>query len=199
MSDHIAELLNAYLDGELNSSQRRKVEAHLENCPSCVDEFEALETLSGTLAEIPLPEFSPPEQLAANVALRLPRTPVKAPTSRKLLELGWWLAPVGLIVVWVLISTFSLASGLIGAASNAGLVERASLFAGSTANYTAFLGRFGFIEPSTLAWLVPSERFMRQFFSHLIWQVALAMLYLSWIAIWWARQTRPELNRQLGN
>ncbi len=199
MSDHIAELLNAYLDGELNPQQRRKVEAHLEKCPSCVDELEALEALSGTLAEVPLPEFSSPEQLAANVALRLPRTPVKAPTSRKLLELGWWLAPVGLIFAWVFISTFSLASMLINAAGNAGLVESVSLFAGGSVNYTAFLGRFGFLEPSTLQWLVPSEQFIRQLLSHLIWQVALAMLYLSWIAIWWARQTRPGLNRQLGN
>ena len=199
MSDHIAELLNAYLDGELNSSQRRKVEAHLENCPRCVDELEALEALSGTLGEVHLPEFSSPEQLAANVALRLPRTPVKAVNSRKLLDVGWWLMPVGLIVVWFFLSTFSLASDLIDAASNVGLVDEVSIFVENTVNYSAFLGRVGLLDADTLQWLTPSESFVREFLGQLFWQVALAMLYLSWIAIWWARQTRPGQNRQFGN
>ena len=199
MSDHIAELLNAYLDGELNSSQRRKVEAHLENCPRCVDELEALEALSGTLDEVHLPEFSSPEQLAANVALRLPRTPVKAVNSRKLLDVGWWLMPVGLIVVWFFLSTFSLASDLIDAASNVGLVDEVSIFVENTVNYSAFLGRVGLLDADTLQWLTPSESFVREFLGQLFWQVALAMLYLSWIAIWWARQTRPGQNRQFGN
>ncbi|MBT3337683.1 MAG: hypothetical protein HN855_13015 [Anaerolineae bacterium] len=199
MPDHKFELLNAYLDGELNPQQHRKTEAHLETCEECRAELETLETLSGTLAEVPLPEFSPPEQLVANVALQLPRKPLKEPASRKWLEYGWWLAPIGLIATWAFISIYTVAGDLVGAASNLGLVENASIFAGNSTNYSALLGRFGLLDPSMLEWLVPSETFIRQFFSQLIWQVALAMLYLSWIAIWWVRQTRLGPKQQFGN
>ena len=63
MPDHKFELLNAYLDGELNPQQRRKFEAHLESCEECQAELESLESLSGMLAEAPLPEFPAPDQL----------------------------------------------------------------------------------------------------------------------------------------
>jgi hypothetical protein len=196
MPDHKFELLNAYLDDELNPQQRRKIETHLESCEECQMELEALETLSGTLAEAPLPRFSSPEQLAANVTLQLPRKPMKRSASSKWGEIAWWLAPVGLLAAWAFLSIYSLAGDLVGAANNLGLVENVSLLRGNTANYSAFLGRFGLLDPNMLAWIVPSEAFIRQFFSQVIWQVSLAMLYLSWIAIWWARQSRLGLNQQ---
>ena len=95
MSDHVLELLGAYLDGELHNGQLRKVEAHLDECQTCQEEYQALQALSATLQEAPLPDFPSPERLAADVALRLPRKPV-VPVRRKALELGWWLVPVGL-------------------------------------------------------------------------------------------------------
>lgn len=196
MPDHKFELLNAYLDDELNPQQRRKIETHLESCEECQMELEALETLSGTLAEAPLPRFSSPEQLAANVTLQLPRKPMKRSASPKWGEIAWWLAPVGLLAAWAFLSIYSLAGDLVGAANNLGLVENVSLLRGNTANYSALLGRFGLLDPNMLAWIVPSEIFIRQFFSQVIWQVSLAMLYLSWIAIWWARQSRLGLNQQ---
>ncbi len=192
MPDHKFELLNAYLDGELNPQQRHKFEAHLESCKECHAELEALETLSGMLAEVPLSEFTSPEQLAANVALQLPRKPKRDAASRDWTEYGWWLAPVGLLAVWAFLSVYSLAGDMFGAAINLGLVENTSLLQGSTANYSAILGRFGLLDPSMLEWLVPSETFIRQFFSELVWQVSLAMLYLSWIVIWWAHRKRLE-------
>ncbi len=196
MPDHKFELLNAYLDGELNPQQRRKLEAHLESCPECQAELDALETLSGTLAEVPLPEFTSPEQLAANVVLQLPRKPVQGSASPKWGEVAWWLAPVGLLAAWAFLSVYSLAGDLVGAANNLGLVENVSLLRGNTANYSALLGRFGLLDPNMLEWIVPSETFIRQFFSQVIWQVSLAILYLSWIAIWWARQSRLGPNQQ---
>ena len=197
MSDHILELLGAYIDGELNGGQIRKVEAHLNECQPCLEEYYALQTLSATLHAAPVPSFPSPERFAADVALRLPRKPVK-PMRTRALEIGWWLAPVGLIAVWVFVSTTILVSNVVTAASDFGLLDSASawLVAGASgANYSAFIGQFGLLEPGSLEWFTVSESFTRTFISSVFWQVSLAMLYLSWFAIWWARHTRQEPGR----
>lgn len=198
MPDHKFELLNAYLDGELNARQRRKFEAHLETCEECQTELEALDTLSGTLAEVPLPEFPNPEQLAANVSLQLPRNPQQEAESRSFFSRYWWLVPVGLLSAWASLSMISLAGDIFGAASNFGLIGTPSLLQGGTPSTVAFFGRFGFLEPGVLNDLVSSEVLIRQFVTNIVWQLALAMLYLSWIALWWARENNPEPDPQFG-
>ena len=45
----VAENLDALLDGEIESAQKRKVENHLEICPSCQTEFNNLQAMSQTL------------------------------------------------------------------------------------------------------------------------------------------------------
>ena len=41
-------------------------------------------------------------------------------------------------------------------------------------------------------WAELTEAFTRNRLPQIVLQVAIALLYLSWIAIWWARQTRRE-------
>ena len=201
MSDHILELLGAFADGELHGGQLRKVEAHLEECQSCLEEYYALKALSATLRTAPVPEFPALERFAAEVALRLPRKPVK-PVGRSVLEAGWWLAPVGLIVAWIFLSTTILVSNAVTAAGDFGLLDNASAWlvaVPSGANYSAFIGGLGLLNPGSLKWFTVSESFTRSFVSSVFWQVSIAMLYLSWFAIWWARHTRQELDRTLDN
>jgi len=62
MSDHVLELLNAYIDGELRGGQLRKVEAHLDECQSCLEEYYSLQALSATLLAAPVPDFPAPER-----------------------------------------------------------------------------------------------------------------------------------------
>ena len=197
MSDHILELLGAYIDGELHGGQLRKVEAHLDECQLCLEEYETLRALSATLRSAPAPDFPSPERFAADVALRLPRTPVK-PLRHKALEIGWWLVPVGLIATWIFISTTILISNVVTTASELGVLNSASawLMAGSSgANYSAFIGQFGFLEQGSLEWFTASESFTRSFIWSIFWQLSIAMLYLSWFAIWWARHTRQGLGQ----
>ena len=202
MSDHVIELLGAYLDGELHNGQLRKVVAHLDECQACQEEYAALQALSLTLQEAPLPDFPSPERFAADVALRLSRKPV-VPVRRRALETGWWLVPVGLIVTWIFISTVFMVSNMVEAANGFGLLSSASdwLVAGSSssANYSAFVGQFGFLDAETLQWFTRSESITRNLITDIFWQVAIGMFYLSWLAIWGARHTRQGLREALGS
>src|SRR5262245_46654381 len=117
MSEHVNEWLNAYLDGELHGKRLHQVEKHLAKCESCRTEFKSLQGLSGLLHEVPTPEFTSPARLAAQVNLRLPYRPVTAPRSR-LLEAGWWMIPVGILAAWIFISTASIVSNMISAATS---------------------------------------------------------------------------------
>ena len=192
MSDHVLDLLGAYIDGELHGGQLRKVETHLDECPTCLEEYYSLQALSARLHDAPVPDFPTPERFAAEVALHLPRTPLK-PMGNKALEIGWWLVPVGLVVAWIFVSTAALLSNMVAAAGDFGLLNSASawLAAGpSGANYSAFLGQFGLLTGNSLEWAEMIEALTRLNVSQIFWQVAIAMLYLSWLAIWWARRTR---------
>jgi anti-sigma factor RsiW len=197
MSDHILELLGAYLDGELHGGQLRKVEAHLEECQNCKEEVQSLQTLSAALHSVPVPNFLAPERLAGNVALRLPRTPAK-PMSHRVLEIGWWVAPVGLILSWIFLSTTLVVSEIVSTANELGLWSSAAAWLATASPIEAYwsgtLGQFGLLAGDSLQWAEAAEAFMRTTLPPITWQVSIALLYLSWIAIWWARHTRQEPN-----
>jgi len=197
MSDHVLDLLGAYVDGELHGGQLRKVEAHLDECPPCMEEYYSIQALSATLRAAPIPAFPSPDRFAADVALRLPRTPDKPMRSRAL-EIGWWMIPVGLVVTWIFVSTTILVSNVVAAAGDFGLLDSASawLVAGSSgANYSALLGQFGLLAGNSLEWAEITEALTRTNVSQIFWQVSIALLYLSWLAIWWAHHTRQGLSR----
>lgn len=195
MSDHVLELLGAYLDGELHGAQLRKVEAHLQECQVCQEEAQSLRALSATLQAGVLPDFPTPERFAADVALRLPRGPIQ-PTSRKALEFGWWLAPVGLLLTWIFLNTTLLVSNALTAVHELGLLSGASAWLGSApeaeAYWSGMLGQFGLLGGNSVQWAAQVEAFTQTTLPLIVWQVSIALLYLSWMAIWWARHTRRE-------
>jgi len=202
MSDHILELLGAYLDGELHGRQLHNVEAHLTACESCRAELVSLKAISGMLHEAPVPEFPSVERFASNVTLRLARRPMM-PIQRKALETGWRMVPVGLLLAWIFISTTSLVSNMVSAANEIGLLngDSAGLFSGTTdeAYWSGTLSQFGLLSGDSLQWAERTESFSRTAIPGIAWQVAIALLYLCWIAIWWARRTRGEHGQLLEN
>ncbi len=195
MSDHIPELLGAYLDGELGGGQLRKVEAHLEDCQDCQAEFNPCGALSAALQSAPSPDFTTAERLAAEVALRLPRTPVK-PTRQRAFEFGWWMAPVGLLLAWIFLGTTLLVSNLVTTAGQLGLLSSAAAWLSSgSANQVSWAGtlaQFGLLAGNSLQWAETTEMFTRTALPPLAWQVSIALLYLCWMAILWARHMRQE-------
>lgn len=193
MSKHVSEWLNAYHDGELHGSQRQHVEAHLLECEVCQTELESLAGLSSLLAEVPTPEFTSPERFATQVSLFLPHKQVttSAPANR-VLEMGWWLVPVGLLGIWVFVSTSFWVGDLLVAANNLGLLAGASgwlnLNTANVADVSATLGQFGVLSGNSLDWASSLEAMTRISLPQIILHVSIALLYLSWMAIWWARR-----------
>jgi len=101
MNPHVSELLAAYHDGELTSNRQHQVEKHLQDCPTCRAELEALEELSSLLKADSIPHQTPPERFAAQVQLRLPRASLSRTRQREGQPPRWILgAPLALIIVW---------------------------------------------------------------------------------------------------
>ena len=69
MSDHILDLLGAYLDGELHDRELIKVEAHLAECPDLPGRVcSTCKPFPQHWVKYLAPDFSSPERLAANVS-----------------------------------------------------------------------------------------------------------------------------------
>lgn len=71
--------LSAYMDGELDAGLHRTIESHLEQCPGCRKELEALGGVDLLIRE--LPRYSPSPNFAEVVAARARETiaPEKRP------------------------------------------------------------------------------------------------------------------------
>ena len=192
MSNHVTEWLNAYLDGELKGRRLHQVEVHLAECEACQVELDSLQGISELLHEVPAAEFTPPERFASQVNLLLPKQPVVS-TRRKVLEVGWWMVPVGLLTAWIFVSTTILVSDMVSVANNFGLLDNINLLASNTSSnayWTSMLGQFGLLQGNNLQWAETTESISRNLIPQIVWQVSIALLYLTWIAVWWARRTR---------
>jgi hypothetical protein len=195
MSDHVTEWLNAYLDGELHGSRLQQVEAHLVECNACRTELDSLEKISALLQEIPAGEFTQPERFAAQISLRLPHQRLDAP-RKKLLEIGWWMIPVALLAIWIFINTSFFIYDVLSVANGLGLLTGVSdwmrFVAWSDADWSSALGQIGVLRGNSLALAASTEVFTRTSLPQIILQVSIALLYLSWIAIWWAGPMRHQ-------
>jgi anti-sigma factor RsiW len=183
MSNHVTEWLNAYLDGELQGNRLQHVQDHLAECTACQAEFDSLQSLSGLLQEVPMPDFPSPERFATQVNLLLPQKRIATP-RQQLFEFGWWLIPVGLLAVWVFISTAALLGEAVSTAKNFGILDRttASFIASpsDTVEVTSTLGQFGMLQGNSLHWAETAESFTRDLFPQIVLQVAVALLYITW-------------------
>ena len=192
MSNHVTEWLNAYLDGELKGNRLQHVEEHLAECETCQTELDSLQSLSGLLQEVPAPEFTANERFVSQVNLRLPQKLASTPRSQ-LFEVGWWMIPVGLLAVWVFISTAALLGDAMSVAKNFGILDSttASFISAQsdTADVTSTLGQFGMLQGNSLQWAETTENFTRGLFPQIVLQISVALLYFTWFVVWWSRQT----------
>ena len=195
MSNHVSEWLNAYFDGELTGKLLHQVEDHLAECEACQAELDSLEGLSELLHDVPAPEFTPADRFAAQVNLRIPHKQVVI-SRKQVMEAGWWMIPVGLLASWIFISTAFALGDVLLAAGNLGLLSGVSEWLGSVPSNHVYLsttiGQMGLLSGTGLNWAEATETFTRVSLPEIIIQISIALLYVSWIAIWWVRRTQRE-------
>jgi len=196
MAKHITEWLNAYLDGELNKARTSQVEDHLAECAECSAELDELRRLSALLREpAPTGEFISTERFVSNLTLNLPRQPEHS-QRRKVLEIGWWLIPVGTLGIWLFLQVTFTLSSLVLRASDAGLLGNTFTMVSSNSLETEWFASltnwFGYQSVSALSMLNNAELFIHNLIVPFILQAFLAVIYLVWFASWWLRQQKQS-------
>jgi hypothetical protein len=206
MPKHVTEWLGAYHDGELSSARLRQVEGHLAECAECQAELDGIQGLSALLRETaPAGEFVPTERFVANLSLSLPRQP-KQPQPRKMLEIGWWLIPVGLLGTWVFIQiTISLSSVVMATLDTGLLGSNLSWLQGNPSQMEWFAtamnlfgNQIGFTGRVILSELNDASLFVTELTGRYLWQALLAVSYLGWLVAWWLRHQR-QASQNAGN
>ena len=204
MTEHVTAWLGAYYDGELHGRRLRQVETHLAHCATCRAELESLRALTTLLQESPMAvDLASPERFVARVGLRLPRRPAR-PAWQRTLEIGWQLAPLGLIGAWTFVqAVFTVSRGVL-VALRMGLGGDLAAWLPTTSRQGMWLTE---ILSFSDAGLNDLGRVLLRLLSDggpLGWSVTLyivslavlGLLYLSWLASWWARRQHRQLQVQ---
>jgi predicted anti-sigma-YlaC factor YlaD len=192
MNEHVTPWLGAYHDGELRGRRLQQVEAHLAHCAACRAELDELRALTALLQESPVVEvYTPPERFIAQVGLRLARRPAQ-PTWKRILEVGWWMAPVGLLASWAFVQV------VLAVASTILYAVRIDVIGNAVAGWLPPLGESWLTRIARLsgANLNDASVAVLRLLSLLSWSTALnlivllviGLLYWSWLASWWARR-----------
>jgi len=200
MTDHVTAWLGAYHDGELRGLRLRQVETHLAHCATCRAELERLRALATLLQESPAAgDLTPPERFVAQVGLRLPRRPER-PTWQRAMEIGWRLAPVGLLGAWAYGQAVFVVTGVVMDALQMGL--GGDVVAGLLPVSQQRLWLAEVFSLSNVG-LNDAGRIMLRMLSnggplgwgvmlHLLLSVVIGLLCCSWLASWWARRQHRQ-------
>jgi anti-sigma factor RsiW len=197
MHEAMRSLLNAYLDGELQSTRLQEMELHLASCESCRNELTELHLVSTLLQDAPSPEFMNTERFVSNLVLRLPRQTLHS-LPPKPGQLAWWLIPAGLMGAWVFVQTVFILSNLVAVAQTTSLFGQVAtwLNVGQQTAWFAVLTSFfrtqaGGLQP-TLSVLNGLNILGVNLVDGFLWQALIVLLYWSWLFAWWLlRRPRP--------
>ena len=201
MVEHVTEWLGPYLDGELHSLRLRQVETHLEKCAACRLELKSLRNLSMLLQEpVPAGTFMPTGRFVSQLTLQLPRRLTKTQRSQGP-SLAWWLAPAALLGLWFFLLTVINLNGVISLITRSGLLENLTAWFPAGAQHSGlyltvmdvFGSQMGAVIQSTLSIADRVSQFGENIFSQLLWQAGIALLYWTWMVIWWLRARRQPV------
>lgn len=203
MPDLMRNQLGAYLDGELHGSALQAMQVHLEICPECQEELQALAQLSQSLRSAPLPDSLPAAgTFAARLAASLPPQPTRPATRRNFS--ANWIVPLGLLAslaithAAVILSSAWALSGIGNPLSQA--ASWVELGPGQNLWLSAVWAVLqSGVSAETAASLQLGQDFLRSlqtWFEPLRWQLALALVYLAWLVVWWSSRQGTHGTRQ---
>ena len=144
MNQHLNLWLDAYLDGELNDSQRAWVEDHLTSCLQCQALLAQRRSLSSLLrATSPATQQKPASQFVAEVSLQASLRTNRAPTTARPPNFQprlWQYAPSALLLGWAFVQSVSIVSFLVA------LIPGVSQALGQTASELGAPAAFTWLE-----------------------------------------------------
>ncbi len=183
MNGHADRWIDAYLDGELTGLQRRGVEAHLAQCPHCRELLEQRQALTALLQEVPPASGLKPEaQFAAEVSLQLKRRQGWIAPRRQVLNVGWQLTPVALVLALVFIQAVFITNSLVGFIPGA---EQTLL--GRAATMSSALRLPGFLSGLLGVTGMFNLLINWNWWTGPVILMAISLLYVFWLVSWWAR------------
>ncbi len=183
MNGHIDLWLEPYLDGELTLSQKQQVESHLAGCSDCRERLSHAQSLSSLLQEVPpATGLKTERQFVAEIGLQLDRRPGPDAHILPIGQLAWVLIPVSLCLIFAFFQTLFVMGLMIQFIP--GLKE-------ITLNQMAFLPVLPFTLPGPVSGLVALVGVFNLFdwnwLTSLLGLGCISLLYLGWLASWWAR------------
>ena len=197
MHEEMRNLLNAYLDGELQGRRLQAMKSHLAACKTCQKELEELRLVSERMRADTKLEAPSAERFISNLTLNLPRLTQSAQPPKSF-SLAWWLVPAGLLMAWVFIQTVYTLTDVVTVANLTGLLGSAShwLEAGQESNWlsaaTTLFGGQLLAQPS-LSVLNNVSVAAASWLSGFIWEAVVVMLYWAWLGLWWLRRNPRQM------
>jgi hypothetical protein len=206
MHENLQNLLNAYLDGELQGRRLQVMQTHLESCKTCQNELKELRLISNLLQTDPMLEFLPVERFVSQLTLRLPRPLVEpVPPHNPLRDrpmqsysAAWWLMPAGLLGAWFFVQTVFSLTNLIIAMNMTGLLGQVDhwLVNGQVSLWfitlTSLSGELTTGMQTALSMLNNMTVFGTNLLSGFLWQAAIVLIYWGWLLTWFHRRgTQP--------
>lgn len=182
MNDHITDLIDIFLDGEVDSREVEAIEAHIAVCSDCAKEIQRRRRLSVILQSHPrMREVKSDQQFAKEVIDRIKPHETSLPGESQGQDMAWIGFPLLLIAGLTFLQVVWVESRLVNFIPQVGEVFDSS----------QILMPFSFAIPSVINQLI---RFLPggsiwnwNWYTTIILSACLGILYISWLAGWWVK------------
>ncbi len=182
MTDHITDLIDLYLDGEIGSRVAGEIDLHLAECAECTRELSRRRRLSALIRSQPgMKSRKNNREFTEEVMAGITHSSEAGYENNNKLEIAWLIVPVFLVVGLAFLQTVWVQSSLVSYVPPINEILDPS----------QILLPFSFAIPSTfnqvIRLLPGSSIWSWNGISTGILAIALGSLYLSWLAGWWVK------------
>jgi hypothetical protein len=182
MTDHITDLIDLYLDGEIGLRVAEEIDLHLAGCEDCTRELSQRRRLSALIRSQPgMKSRKTNREFTAEVMARINHGSKTSKEKGNELEIAWLIVPVLLVAGLAFLQTVWVQSSLVS------FVPPIS----EILDPSQILLPFSFAIPSAfnqVIRLLPGSNFWSwNWVSTGILAITLGILYISWLAGWWVK------------